>query len=373
MFAAPRHQETKSMPLAPQPRPGPRICVDGRAYARNSVRALPIPQATRRAWLRLTGALVLTAAALTLLSATPARAQYPDEPVKVIVPFPPGGGGDVLARLVLVRVGKELGQPMVFENLSGAGGNVGSQAAVKAPADGYTILYGTNGTFGINHTLYKKPGFDPLKDFEPVSQLTRIAAMVVVRPGLPVNNMQELLKLIKASPGKYTFASAGNGTTSHLAGEILKSRTGLYITHIPYRGGGPAMTDLIGGQVDMMIEVMPSTAPQVRGGRIKGLAVSTATRVASFPDLPTIAESGVAGFDVSAWDAIVVPAGTPQAVIARLNDAVQKALADPELKKQLADRGSEVAPSTPAALAKHIQAEIPRWGEAVKRSGASVD
>jgi tripartite-type tricarboxylate transporter receptor subunit TctC len=319
-------------------------------------------------------ALLLAAVTVAALFApAPARADYPDKPVKVIVPFPPGGGGDVLARLMLIRVGRELGQPIVFENLSGAGGNVGSQAAVKAPADGYTVLYGTNGTFGINHTLYKKPGFDPLRDFEPVSQLTRIAAMVVVRPGLPAQNMGELLKLLKASPGKYTFASAGNGTTSHLAGEILKSRTGLFITHIPYRGGGPAMTDLIGGQVDMMIDVMPSTAPQVRAGRVKGLAVSTATRVASFPDLPTIAESGVAGFDVSAWDAIVVPAGTPSSIVARLNEAVHKALADPELRKQLADRGAEVAPSTPAALAKFIQAEIPRWGEAVKRSGASVD
>jgi tripartite-type tricarboxylate transporter receptor subunit TctC len=332
--------------------------------------AFPFPRVTAR---KLLAALGLAALGL-VLAAAPAHAQsYPDKPVKVIVPFPPGGGGDVLARLVLMRVGKELGQPMVFENLAGAGGNVGSQAAVKAPADGYTLLYGTNGTFGINHTLYKRPGFDPLKDFEPVSQLTRIAAMVVVRPGLPAANMQELLKLIKASPGKYTFASAGNGTTSHLAGEILKSRTGLFITHIPYRGGGPAMTDLIGGQVDMMIDVMPSTAPQVRAGRVKGLAVSTATRVASFPDVPTIAESGVPGFDVSAWDAIVVPAGTPAPIVARLNEAVQKGLADPELKKQLADRGSEVAPSAPQALAKFIQSEIARWGEAVKRSGASVD
>ncbi|MDB5847884.1 MAG: transporter substrate-binding protein, partial [Rhodoferax sp.] len=298
---------------------------------------------------------------------------YPAKPIKLIVPFPPGGGGDVLARLVMTRVGRELGQPMVIENLAGAGGNIGSLNASRAAADGYTLLYGTNGTFGINQTLYKNSGFDALKDFEPVSQLTRIAAMVVVRPGLPANTMPELLKLLKAAPGRYTFASAGNGTTSHLAGEILKQSAGLSVVHIPYRGGGPAMTDLLGGQVDMLIDVMPSTAPQVRAGKLRGLAVSTAKRVASMPDLPTIAESGVPGFDVSAWDAIFAPAHTPAPLIATLNEAIRKALADPELRAQLAERGSEVAPSTPAELGSFVKSEIQRWGAAVKRSGASIE
>lgn len=302
-----------------------------------------------------------------------AQAGYPNKPVKLIVPFPAGGGGDTLARLVMLRAAKELGQPIVVENIGGAGGNVGSAAAAKAPADGYTLLYGTNGTFAINHAIYKSPGFIPLRDFNPVTQLTSIAAMVVVRPTLPVKSMTELTKLLKTSPGKYTFGSAGNGTTSHLAGEIYKSRAGLAVVHIPYRGGAQAMTDLIGGQVDMMIEVMPSAAPQAKSGRIKPLAVTTAKRVAAWPDVPTIAESGLAGFDVSAWDAIFVPAGTPRPIVDRLNAAIHQALADPELRNQLQSRGAEVAPSTPEELGKYIASNMTLWGDAVKHSGASVD
>lgn len=298
---------------------------------------------------------------------------YPDKPVKVIVPFPAGGGGDTLARLMLNRVAQELGQPFVFENIAGAGGNIGSQTAARAAADGYTLLYGTNGTFGINHSLYKSPGFDPLKDFAPVSQLSRIAAMLVVRSNLPAASMPDLLKLVRSEPGKYTFASAGNGTTSHLAGEILKSSARLEMVHVPYRGGAPAMNDLLAGQVDMMIDVMPNTAPHIKGGRVRGLAVSTAQRVASLPDMPTIAESGVGGFDVSAWDALFAPRGTPAPVLARLHAAVQKALADPELRLQLQQRGVEAAPGSAQALTEFVRSELTRWGDAVRQSGARVD
>lgn len=309
---------------------------------------------------------------LPLAQAQPATA-YPNKPIKLIVPFPAGGGGDTLARLVMLRAAKELGQPIVVDNLGGAGGNVGSSAAAKAPADGYTLLYGTNGTLAINHTIYKASGFSPTKDFDPVTQLTNIAAMVVVRPGLPVNSMAELTTLLKANPGKYTFGSAGNGTTSHLAGEIYKSSAGLAVVHIPYRGGAQAMTDLVGGQIDMMIEVMPSAAPQARAGRIKPLAVSTAKRAPGWPDVQTMAESGLKGFEVSAWDAIVVPAGTPRPIIDRLNAAIRAALADPELRAQLATRGTEVAPGTPEELSQHITSNLKLWGDAVKRSGASID
>lgn len=329
-----------------------------------------------RAWPAGRRALLgVAAASLVLLGgkAVMAAEAYPSKPVKVIVPFAAGGGGDTLARLMLGRVSKELGQPFVFENLAGAGGNIGSQAATRAAADGYTLLYGTNGTFAINHALYKNSGFDPLKDFAPVSQLSRLAAVVVVRNSLPAKTMPELIKLIRSEPGKLTFASAGNGTTSHLAGEILKSSAQLDMVHVPYRGGAPAMNDLIAGQVDMMIEVMPNAAPQLKGGRIRGLAVSTAGRVASLPELPTIAESGVPGFDVSAWDALVAPAGTPASVVARLNAAVQKALADPELRRQLQERGAEAAPGTSEALSAFIRTELKRWGDGVRRSGAQVD
>lgn len=298
---------------------------------------------------------------------------WPEKPIRVIVPFPPGGGGDNMARLVMTRVGSELGQPVVFENLAGAGGNIGSVAAAKAAPDGYTFLYGTNGTFGINQTLYKRPGFSAIKDFDPVIRLTTIAAMVVIRPGLPANSMPELLKLLKEHPGKYSFASAGNGTTSHMAGEMLKAAAGLAVVHIPYRGGAPAITDVLGGQVDYMIDVMPNTAPQVRGGRLRALAVSTAKRVPGFESIPTIAESGVPGFDVSAWDAVFAPAGTPAAVIDKVNAAVRKVLADPEVQTQLAARGAQAAPTSPQELRSFVSSEVERWGKAVHRAGATVD
>lgn len=324
--------------------------------------------------MNLRRAMMVMALGAAALPALPLHAQtWPDKPIKLIVPFPPGGGGDNLARLVMGRVATELGQPIVFENMAGAGGNLGSVNASKAPADGYTLLYGTNGTFGINQTLYRRPGFSATKDFDPVGRMTSIAAMVVARPGFEATSMRELLQLLKANPGKYTFASAGNGTTSHMAGETLKAAANVAVVHIPYRGGAPAITDVIGGQVDFMIDVMPNTAPQVKGGRLKGLAVSTAKRVPGFDDLPTIAESGVPGFDVSAWDGIFAPAGTPQAVIDKVNAAMRKVLADPELQQQLAQRGAQVSPSTPQELRTFVAAEVERWGAAVKRSGATVD
>ncbi len=306
-------------------------------------------------------------------SALSAAEVYPAKPLRLIVPFPAGGGADTLARLVMAQTSKELGQAIVIENLSGAGGNVGSQAAAKAAADGYTLLYGTNGTFGINHSLYKHPGFDPLQDFVPVAQLTRIGTMVVVRPGLKVSTLPELLKLLKSNPGKYTFASAGNGTTSHLATELLKASAGLSIVHVPYRGGAPAITDLLGGQVDMMIDVIPNLMPNVRAGRLRALAVSTANRVASLPDVPTISESGLTGFEVSAWDGIFVPKRTSPDVIARLHAAIRKALGDPGLRRQLTERGAEPVSSSPTEFNRFVKLELDRWGAAVKRSGASVD
>jgi tripartite-type tricarboxylate transporter receptor subunit TctC len=320
-------------------------------------------------------ALALACAALLAGPAGLARAQdaYPSKPIRVVVPFAPGGGGDTLARLVLGRAGAELGQPLVFENLAGAGGNVGSTNAARAAADGYTVLYGTNGTLAINHSLYKNPGFDPLKSFQPVSRLTQIGLVVVVRSGLPAKTMPELLQLLKANPGKYTFGSAGNGTSSHLAAEMLKSQTGVEAVHIPYRGGATAMTDLIGGQIDMMIEVMPNATPHIRSGRIRALAVTTAKRSDAFPELPTVAESGVGGYEVTAWDAVMLPAGTPAQVVARWNAAVRAALTDPEIVKQLGARGTEPVPSSPDELGRFLRSELTRWGAAVKQSGASVD
>lgn len=316
-------------------------------------------------------ALAATCASHALAQVNPSN--YPNRSIKIIVPFPAGGGGDTLARLMLSRLSQELGQSIVFENIGGAGGNVGVAMGSRAAADGYTLIYGTNGTHAINQTLYKNPGFDAMKDFEPISRLSRISALLVIRPGLQLNSMRELLSELKKNPGKFTYASAGNGTTSHLAGEILKAQAGISAVHIPYRGGAAAITDVLADRIDFMIDVMPNTAPHVRSGRLKGLAVSTLQRVSSLPDVPTIAESGVPGFEVTAWDALFAPVSTPSVVIEKIGQALSKVLADETLKQQLSSRGAEASPTTAAALRSFVQTEVERWGQAIKRSGTNID
>jgi tripartite-type tricarboxylate transporter receptor subunit TctC len=302
-----------------------------------------------------------------------ADAAYPDRPIHLIVPFPAGGGADSLARLVMPRVAKALGQPIVIENKAGAGGNVGAEVAARAAPDGYTLLYGTNGTHAINASLYRNLRFDPVKDFTPVSRMTEIATMLIVNPQLPVHSVSELIRYARANPGKLNFASAGNGTTSHLAGELFKAQAGIDIVHVPYRGGALAMTDLIGGQVQMMIEVMPNAYPQAREGRVRALAVAAAARFPGAPELPTIAESGLPGFEASAWDGLFVPAGTPAAIVERLNAAVHQALEDPEIEAALRARGAQPMPDTPEAFARFIAASAERWAQAVRASGAKID
>ena len=312
--------------------------------------------------------------AVMLAVVAPASAQaYPDRPIRVIVPFPAGGGGDTLARLVMNKVGELLGATVVIDNRTGAGGNIGTEAAARAEPDGYTLAYGTNGTHAINHTLYKRTGFDPINDFAPISRLTQIALILVVHPGVPAANVTELLTYLKANAGKVNLASAGNGTSSHLAGELFKSVTGVNIVHVPYRGGALAMTDLIAGQVQMMIEVMPNAYPQVEGGKLRGLAVTTAKRWPTAPAIPTFAEAGVANFEVTAWDALFAPRGTPKPVIEKLNAAVRKALDDVQLRAALLARGAEPLASSPEELARHVVSEVERWGKVVRASGATID
>jgi tripartite-type tricarboxylate transporter receptor subunit TctC len=318
----------------------------------------------------------IVAAALAALFAflpAAASAEYPDHPVKLVVPFPAGGGADNLARMIMPRVAQVLGVPIVIENKPGAGGNVGAELVARAAPDGYTLLYGTNGTHAINETLYGNLRFDPVADFAPVSRMTLIGAMLIVNPELPVNSVSELIKYAKAHPNKLNFASAGNGTTSHLAGELFKTMAGIDIVHVPYRGGAAAATDLMAGQVQMMIDVMPNAYPLAKGGKVRGLAVSTARRFPGAPELPTIAESGVPGFDVSAWDGIFAPAGTPPAVIDRLNAAIRQALDEPELREQLIAHGAVAVPGTPDDLARHVVAEKAKWAKIIRASGAKVD
>ena len=302
-----------------------------------------------------------------------AQAQYPDKPIRLVVPFPAGGGADNLARIIMPRVAQALGRPIVIDNRPGAGGNVGAEIVARAAPDGYTLLYGTNGTHSINQALYGNLGFDPVKDFAPVSRMTVIAALLFVHPALPVQSVQELIRYARAHPGQVTFASAGNGTTSHLAGELFKTMAGVDIVHIPYRGGAAAAADVMGGQVAMMIDVMPNAYPIVRGGRVRGLAVTTAQRVPSAPELPTIAESGLPGFEVSAWDGVLAPAGTPAPIIERLNAAIREALNEPQVNDALRAAGAQPIPGSPADFARHIAESTERWGKVVRQSGARVD
>jgi tripartite-type tricarboxylate transporter receptor subunit TctC len=327
----------------------------------------------RRHFLTAVNALGASLIALVVPLGIAVAQEYPDRPVHLIVPFPPGGGADILARTVSPRLAQALGKPIVIENKPGAGGNVGAEYVARAAPDGYTLLYGTNGTHGINASLYRNLRFDPVKDFIPVSRMTTIAAMLIVNPQFPPTTVEELIRYAKANPGKVNFASAGNGTTSHLSGELFKTMAGIDIVHIPYRGGGAAVADLISGQVQMMIDVMPNVYPLAKDGRIRGIAVSTAVRFPGAPELPTIAESGVAGFEASAWDGILAPARTPEAIVNKLNAAIRTALADPELIELLKSRGARVVPGTPDDFARHIVASTQKWAEVVKASGAKID
>jgi tripartite-type tricarboxylate transporter receptor subunit TctC len=302
-----------------------------------------------------------------------AHAAYPDRPIRVIVPFAPGGGGDTLARMVLNKIAEQQGWTIIIDNRAGAGGNIGTAAAAKAEPDGYTLAYGTNGTHGINQALYKNTGFDPVKDFAPISRFTQIALLVVTNPSIPANSAKELIAYLKTNPDKVNVASAGNGTTSHLAQVMFANATGVRYQHVPYRGGGPAKIDLMSGQVQMMIEIMPSVLPLAREGKLRALAVTTAKRWPLAPDIPTLAEDALPDFEVTAWDGWWAPAGTPKDIIARLNAAARKALADPQLRDALLKSGAEPAATSPEELGAFVKSELPRWGKAVEQSGAKVE
>lgn len=297
---------------------------------------------------------------------------WPSRPINLVVPFPAGGGGDTLARLVSEPLARELGQTIVIENKPGAGGNIGTATASRAEPNGYTLAYATNGTQAINHWLYKTTGFSR-DDFEPISRLTTIAAAVVVNPNDPFRSLQDLLDAARAKPGSLTCGSAGNGTTSHLACEQLKQMAGVNIVHVPYKGGAAAMTDLMGGRLSLLIDVMPNVAPQIKANRLRALAVTTSERVASLPDVPTVAEAGVPGYSFFAWDALYAPKGTPTAVLERVNAAVHKVLSQPEMRAQLEVRGAQPAPTSREGLKAFSNEEYDRLGKVVRTAGAVID
>ena len=320
--------------------------------------------------------LALAAAAAGALALMPFAVQaqaFPAKALTIVVPFSAGGTTDILARVVGQYMAKDLGQPVIIDNRAGAGGNIGAQMVARAAPDGYTLLMGTVGTHAINQSLYKKMSFDPIKDFAPITRVALVPNLLVANPGQPFKNVKELIAYAKANPGKVNFASSGNGTSIHLSAELFKQMTQVEMQHVPYKGSAPAVADLIGGQTAIMFDNMPSVMPHVKAGKLRAMAVTTARRSPALPDVPTIAESGVPGYDTSSWFGLLAPVGTPADVVAKLNAAIVKALADPEVKTKLAEQGAEPHPEKPEQFAAFIGAETTKWGKVVKESGASVD
>lgn len=317
-------------------------------------------------------------AALSLSGPSWAQAPWPAKPLRIVVPFSPGGTTDLLARVLAPELSQALGQPVVIENKGGAGGNIGADAVAKAAPDGYTLLMGTVGTHGINKSLYSKLSFDPQKDFAPITLVAGVPNVMIMNTqrakDLGIQSVPDFVRYAKAHPGQLNMASSGNGTSIHLAGELFKSRTGIFMTHIPYKGSGPAMKDMLGAQMDVMFDNLPSAMPHIQSGSLKAFAVTSAARTQSLPDLPTVAEAGpLPGFEASSWFGLLAPAGTPAEIVNRLQQETAKALATPAIKERLLALGATPGGNTPAAFAQLIDAEIKKWAGVVKASGARVD
>ncbi|TSD86371.1 tripartite tricarboxylate transporter substrate binding protein [Mycobacterium sp. KBS0706] len=296
---------------------------------------------------------------------------FPSRTVTLVVPFAAGGSTDLIARIIAEKMTEDLGQTVIVENKAGAGGNIGADAVAKADPDGYTILMGTIATHALNPAVMKQMPYDPVKDFAPISLLVLVPNVLEVNPELPVKSVQELIALLKSKPGEYSYASSGIGTPLHLSGELFKSLAGVDMIHVPYRGAGPALNDVVANQVPIMFDNLPSSTAFIKAGTLRPLAVTTKTRSASFPDLPTMEEAGVPGYETYTWNAIFAPAGTPQAVIDRLNAAAVKAVKDPATQPRLAELSATVVGSTPDELAKHVTAELAKWAPIVEASGAA--
>ena len=319
--------------------------------------------------------LVLSTAILSLaLFAGAASAQtYPAKPIRLIVPFPPGGGTDIAARTIANKLSDSVKWTFVVENKPGAGGNLGVEQAVKSPADGYTLVIGQTSNLAINPTLYVKLPYDPLKDLSPVALIVSAPVVLVVALNSRYASLGDLLAAAKADPGAVTFASPGNGTVSHLSGELLQRAAGVTLTHVPYKGASQALTDTLGGQVQSFMSSVPSALSQIKGGRLRAIAVTSAKRAPELPEVPTIAESGYKGFEASTWYGLLAPAGTPAAVVARLNAEVNRALGTPEVRQRLAAEGGEVLGGSPEQFASFLRAEHAKWGRVVKESGARAE
>jgi len=314
----------------------------------------------------------LAAMALVLVAGSAFPDTYPSKFVTVIVPQPPGGANDVIARIVTQKLSQELGQQFVIDNRGGAGGNIGVAAAAKAPKDGYTLLLALGSALTVNPALYSKPGFDPIKDFQPITTVATAPYVLVANPSFPAKNVKELIAAAKAKPGQIQYASAGNGTPNHLLAEMFQDAAGIELQHIPYKGAAGAVTDVISGQVPIAFQSMPSSMTYVKSGKLKVLGVATEKRTALAPDIPTISET-VPGFYTVSWYGLLAPAGTPKDIVEKLRAATVKALSDKEIKEKLAAQGAEPFITTPEQFTALIKDELPKWAKIVKDSGAKVD
>jgi tripartite-type tricarboxylate transporter receptor subunit TctC len=315
----------------------------------------------------------LLCAVLAAVTASAAAQQYPVRPVRFVLGFAPGGASDTMARAIGTQLSAGLGQPVVIDNRAGAGGNIAAEIVARSAPDGYTMLLGNNGILAVNVSLYSKLAFDPVKDFAPVVLVASQPNVLVVHPGVAVNSVKALVALAKAKPGQLNYASPGPGTTGHLAGELFKRMAGLEYTIIPFKGGGPAALAMLSGETQFTFATALSVQGHIKSGKLRALAVTTAARSVSFPELPTVAEAGVPGFDAITWHGVVVPARTPQAVIARLNREFNKLLQAPDMRAKLLALGSEVIGGEPKQLTDYMRTEIPRWAKVIRESGARAE
>ncbi|WP_349435766.1 tripartite tricarboxylate transporter substrate binding protein [Pararhizobium sp. A13] len=317
-------------------------------------------------------ALALMATSGLVLGGEAQAQEFPDRAVTLVVPFAAGGSTDVVARIIGQKMSDDLGQQVIVENVAGAGGNLGADRVARAEPDGYTILMGTVATHALNPLILKTKPYDPEKDFAPVSLLVLVPNVLVVNPQLPAKNVAELLALLKAAPDQYSYASSGNGTPLHLSGELFKNMAGVSLQHVPYKGSGPALNDVIGNQVPIMFDNLPSSSGHIKSGTLRALAVTTKERAPSFPDVPTIAET-IPGYETYTWNALFAPAGTPKEAIDRLNASAKKALADPAVVEKMNGFSATIVASTPDELAAHVKAELAKWGPVVKNANVQMD
>ena len=317
--------------------------------------------------------LVLLSGLISLILSAPVNAQtYPNKPVRVVIPYPPGGPTDIVARVLFQQVSEATGQQFLLDNRAGAGGNIGAEIVAKAPADGYTLLIGTT-AHAINMSLFKNLNYDVQKDFAPVSLLTQGPLVLVTHPQFPANSVKELIEVAKSKPGGLNFASSGNGQSTHLSAELFNTMAGIKMSHVPYKGSAPALTDVMSGQVDVMFDTTLSAMPFVKAGKLKALGLTSPVRSAAAPDVPTIAESGLPGYEVFAWNGVLVPAGTPRAVIQQLNDQIRKAMLLPQVKDKFSAQGFAASWNSPENFGVFLKNEVDKWGRTVKASGATLD